>query len=33
MDIEKLVRVWRSPWEVVVDEQGATPLFGVNNEF
>jgi len=33
MDIEKLVRVWSSQWEAVVDEQGVTPFFDVNNEF
>jgi len=33
MDIEKLVRIWRSQWEVVVNEQGVTPLFDVNNEY
>jgi len=33
MDIEKLVRVWRSQWEAMVDEQGVTPLFDVKNEF
>jgi len=32
MDIEKLVRIWRSKWEAVVGEQGVTPLFDVNNE-
>jgi len=34
MDIEKLVRVWKSQWEAMVGEQGVTPLpFDVNNEF
>jgi len=33
MDIEKLVRVWRSQWEVMVGGQAVTPLFDVKNEF
>jgi len=33
MDIEKLVRIWRSQWEAVVGEQGVTPLFDVKNEY
>jgi len=31
MDIEKLVRIWRSKRKVVVGEQGVTPLFDENN--
>jgi len=33
MDIEKLVRVWRSQWEAMAGEQGVPPLFDVKNEF
>jgi len=33
MDIEKLVKIWRSQWEAMVGEQGATPFFNVNNKY
>jgi len=33
MGIEKLVRVWKSQWEAMLDEQGVTSLFDVKNEF
>jgi len=31
MDIEKLVRVWRSQWEAMVGEQCATSLFEISS--
>jgi len=30
MENEKLVQVWRSQWEVTVDEEGVTPLKDVS---
>jgi len=33
MDIEKLVRVWRSQWEAAMGGEGVIPFFAVKNEF